>query len=261
MVEEFIKFVEDYETYVAEKSKELHIKYFEATISGNPDDYQKVSELEYEFSKYYSDKEKYEFLLKVKESGEIKIFGQSNEKYIKENYVGYLPQNAQSFKKFPIKIIDIVLMGLIKEKGMIGFSKNKIDKAMRALKIVNIENLYNKLIYQVSGGQRQRAMIARAIVGEPKLLILDEPTTGLDVTSQKNFYEILKRLKEEMGMTIVMVTHDIGFVNSYTDRVICINQSIKAKNHNLECLSEPFSTKFYGYSIKMIEHNHSGDAK
>jgi zinc transport system ATP-binding protein len=196
-----------------------------------------------------------------KESGEIKIFGQSNEKYLKENYVGYLPQNAQSFKKFPIKIIDIVLMGLIKEKGMIGFSKNKIDKAMRALKIVNIENLYNKLIYQVSGGQRQRAMIARAIVGEPKLLILDEPTTGLDVTSQKNFYEILKRLKEEMGMTIVMVTHDIGFVNSYTDRVICINQSIKAKNHNLECLSEPFSTKFYGYSIKMIEHNHSGDAK
>jgi peptidyl-dipeptidase A len=71
MVEEFIKFVEDYETYVAEKSKELHLKYFEATISGDPDDYQKVSELEYELSRYYSDKEKYEFLLKVKESGEI----------------------------------------------------------------------------------------------------------------------------------------------------------------------------------------------
>ena len=196
-----------------------------------------------------------------KESGEIKIFGQSNEKYIKENYVGYLPQNAQSFKKYPIKIIDIVLMGLIKEKGIIGFSKTKIDRAMRALKVVNIESLCNKLIYQVSGGQRQRAMIARAIVGEPKLLILDEPTTGLDVSSQKNFYEILRRLKEEMGMTIIMVTHDIGFVNSYTDRVICINHSIKAKNHNLECLSEPFSTKFYGYSIKMIEHNHNGDIK
>jgi zinc transport system ATP-binding protein len=196
-----------------------------------------------------------------KESGGIKIFGQPHEKYIKENYVGYLPQNAQSFKKFPIKIIDIVLMGLIKEKKILGFSKNQIDRALQALKVVNIENLYNKLIYQVSGGQRQRAMIARAIVGEPKLLILDEPTTGLDVANQRNFFEILRKLKEEMGMTIIMVTHDIGFVNSYTDRAICINRSIKANNHNLECLSEPFSTKFYGYSIKMIKHNHNGDLK
>jgi len=71
MVEEFVKFVEEYEAYVAEKSKELHAKYFEATISGNPDDYQKVSELEFELSQYYSDKKKYEFLLKVRESGKI----------------------------------------------------------------------------------------------------------------------------------------------------------------------------------------------
>jgi zinc transport system ATP-binding protein len=190
------------------------------------------------------------------ESGKIEIFGKPNYVYMKENYIGYLPQNSQEFKKFPIKVIDIVLMGLIREKKLFGYGKECIDRAISSLEIVEMKENKNKLIYQLSGGQRQRVMIARAIVGNPKILILDEPTTGLDTKSQKQFFDLLERFKEELDMTILIVTHDLGFVNSYTDEVICINKTIGSEKHNLKCPPEFFSSSLYGYDIKMVEHNH-----
>ncbi len=191
-----------------------------------------------------------------KASGSITIFGKSNIDYMKEECIGYLPQNAQNFKKFPIKVIDMVLMGLIREKKLFGYSKSTYLKAIDALKMVNMEKYKDRLIYQLSGGQRQRVMIARAVAGKPKLLILDEPTTGLDAMSQKEFFELLHKFKKELKMTILMVTHDIGFVNAYTDEVICINRNIKSTKHDLKCLSELSNNHLYNYDIKVIKHDH-----
>ncbi len=185
--------------------------------------------------------------------GEIKIFGKSRDEYLREKMIGYVPQ-ITGFKKFPIRVLDVVLMGLFRERRF-KYSKELVKKAEEALKLVEMYDYKNRLIHELSGGQRQRVMIARALVSKPELVVMDEPTVGLDAKSQANFYELVKRMRE-MGMTVLMVTHDVGFVSEYSDGILCINKRLVIHAKDVSELPSAFFSKLYGYAVKTVTHGH-----
>ena len=143
--------------------------------------------------------------------------------------IGYVPQNTNINTSFPIKVIDVVLMGL---------SKQKISNAKNALQQVGMQDYINTKIGSLSGGQRQRVMIARALCTNPKLLLLDEPTSSIDVEGQKQIYELLKILNKHI--TIVVVSHDISIILGYANKVAHINKTLTFHNINT---NKQFNTK------------------
>ncbi len=185
--------------------------------------------------------------------GFIRIFGKSRDDYLKEKMIGYVPQMV-GFEKFPMSVLDVVLMGLFRERK-IRFKKEHIERALNALEMVKMADYKDRLIHQLSGGQRQRVMIARAIVSNPEILMMDEPTVGLDVKSQAAFYELVKSFKD-MGMTVLMVTHDVGFVSEYSDGILCINRKLVVHAKDVSELPKSFFTKLYGYPVKTVIHDH-----
>ncbi len=185
--------------------------------------------------------------------GQIRIFGRERDEYLQEKMVGYVPQIA-SFTKFPIKVIDVVLMGLFRERRF-RYSREHYKRAIKALERVGMADFSGRLIHELSGGQRQRILIARALVSDPELLIMDEPTVGLDSASQAQFYELVKGLKES-GMTVLMVTHDVGFVSEYSDAILCINKTLVVHASDVSELPQSFFAKLYGYGVKAAVHGH-----
>ena len=151
--------------------------------------------------------------------------------------LGYVPQNTNINTNFPIKVIEVVMMGHIRDKSEESKSKNFLHKyfkigynefekscALSALKQVGMEDFANKKIGTLSGGQRQRVMIARALCSHPSILILDEPTANIDVSWQKQIYDLLKELNKTI--TIIVVSHDISIILGYASKVAHINKTI-----------------------------------
>ena len=142
--------------------------------------------------------------------GRITLFGQRRESFRDWNRVGYVPQRFSVDKLFPGTVREIL----------------SIEKHRKISPVLGIRGLLDKKFSELSGGQQQKTLIAFALQSDPELLILDEPTVGIDAGSQHEFYGMLKKLNAEHGVTIVLVTHDIGTIPSYFKRVICINQKI-----------------------------------
>ncbi len=129
---------------------------------------------------------------------------------IKKNHVGYMPQEMKVDPNFPASVMEIVLSGLINRMGFRPFyNKKDKERASEALRILNIENLKNKKFSELSGGQRQKVLLARSLCATSDLLILDEPSNNLDQESKIEFYTTLKHLNEGHGITIIMITHDV----------------------------------------------------
>lgn len=139
--------------------------------------------------------------------------------------IGYVPQNTQININFPITIVEIVEMGILETK-IFGFRVNKKQKmmALEILSKLGIENLAYKKISDLSGGERQRVFIARALIGNPKLLILDEPTSNIDTQTQNEIYKLLKTINE--FHTIITISHDIPITLEYASRILHINRAI-----------------------------------
>ena len=127
-----------------------------------------------------------------------------------KNHIGYMPQETKVDRNFPASVMEIVLSGLINKMGRRSFyNKEDKKKAREALKILKIENLEKKIFSELSGGQRQKVLLARSLCATTNLLILDEPSNNLDQESKVEFYSTLKHLNEGHGITIIMITHDI----------------------------------------------------
>lgn len=143
----------------------------------------------------------------------------------KHSLVGYTPQDTSINKDFPIQTIDIVLMGFLRQKRF-GYKVTKEDRinALEIMKVLKIEHLQNRKIGDLSGGQRQRVMIARALCGNPKLLIFDEPTSNIDLDTQKEIYSLLKQIN--LNHTIILISHDIS-VLELSNKVFFINNTLK----------------------------------
>ena len=189
-------------------------------------------------------------------SGSVKIFGHKPEVLSNKDAVfGYLPQHLNIDPNFPANAIDIVMMGRYKKTGFLRWpGKKDRDTALECMSMMGIEGLRDKQYSQLSGGQQQRVSIARALAGEPKILILDEPSTGIDVVGQEDFYHLLKGLQKKMGLTILMVSHDIGAVTTYVDEIACLNISLHFHGNPLGALNETVMTSLYGKNVDMLMH-------
>ncbi|WP_163653116.1 metal ABC transporter ATP-binding protein [Listeria sp. PSOL-1] len=166
-------------------------------------------------------------LLKM-QRGEIMLFQQKQSEFRNWEKIGFVSQKANSFNSaFPATVKEVVASGLTKKKGLFKMLNQKDQQAIKkALHTVSMEAFLNRNIGELSGGQQQRVFIARSLVSNPELLILDEPTVGVDTKNVKAFYELLKHLNQVHGMTLLLVTHDLLAVNKYVDHVVSINQRI-----------------------------------
>jgi zinc transport system ATP-binding protein len=184
-------------------------------------------------------------------SGKIIILNQDIKKYKKIfRKIGYIPQKKSIDQKFPLTVKELVSLSLPRNT-----SKNIV---LEILKQVGLYKLKNKTIGQLSGGQQQRVLIAKALVNNPIILILDEPTNELDHKSQNDFYSLLKELNEKNKITIIWSSHDMDAVNKYANKVSCINKRMFFHGDKREFFSSEDHLKNYSESTMQI-HMHSHD--
>lgn len=190
--------------------------------------------------------------------GIVRIFGSPIDEFKDWKSLGYVPQKATHIDPlFPASVKEVVAMGLLSGRGFPMFSKR--DEAFRidrALDLVGLNDMKDFRIGRLSGGQQQRVFIARAIVNQPKILFLDEPTTGVDTRTHDVFYDMLETLNRKEGMTIVLVTHEIGIINKHVSRVACLNQRLVYHGtHSEFCRSDAFKEMLAG-GHHVISHEH-----
>ena len=184
-------------------------------------------------------------------SGKITILNQDIKKYKKIfRKIGYIPQKKSIDQKFPLTVKELVSLSLPRNT-----SKNIV---LEILKQVGLYKLKNKTIGQLSGGQQQRVLIAKALVNNPIILMLDEPTNELDHKSQNDFYSLLKELNEKNKITIIWSSHDMDAVNKYANKVSCINKRMFFHGDKREFFSSEDHLKNYSESTMQI-HMHSHD--
>jgi zinc transport system ATP-binding protein len=161
-------------------------------------------------------------------AGTVEVCGMSPAQAVRRgNVIGYLPQNAQTTGNIPITVGQLVRLGLAGKTGMFQpYRKDDTDFAEALMKRVGIADLAGKPVASLSGGQLQRAYIARALAPRPKLLLLDEPTTGIDPAGQQRFIEFLQELKQELNLTVVFVSHDLRAVSAISDRIACLDGTL-----------------------------------
>ena len=160
--------------------------------------------------------------------GTIKINGKNINVFSDWGIIGYVPQKATNFSDtFPATVQEIVLTGcLANKKFPKKYSSKDYETTLEALKKVEMQNQINKRIGELSGGQQQRVLIARALVTKPEILILDEPTTGVDQSTQTKFYELLGELNKE-GISIILVSHDLARITRYVNKVASLNKKLE----------------------------------
>jgi len=149
-------------------------------------------------------------------SGEIRLFGEPISQFKAWNKIGYVPQKNALNPLFPATVREVVLSGLQGKRKWFGrLSKDEITKCNDALMAMNVEDLAYKRIGELSGGQQQRVFLARALINTPSLLILDEPTVGIDAETQESFFHMIKHMHQHHNMTFLMVSHDMEMIRGY----------------------------------------------
>ncbi len=189
-------------------------------------------------------------------TGNIKLFGNDILRFKDWYKVGYVPQRlALADPSFPATVAEVIEMGRVSRVGLFRRLKNRDYAIMKKIiDFFELSEFKNKRVSELSGGQQQKVFIARAMASEPSLLILDEPTTGVDIFAEKNFYDRLSKLNKKLGVTLILVSHDISMVTEYVSRLVCINRRLlacPAHLHDVEQLRD-----IYGEGFKMVKHAH-----
>lgn len=180
--------------------------------------------------------------------GKITVFGEdirNNRKVLKK--IGYIPQKNIIDQGFPATVEEIVSLGV--------FERKTKDKIISAIKIVGLLEQKHKRIGELSGGQQQRILIAKALVNEPQLLILDEPTTGIDLETQNKFYALLRKLNSENKITIILASHDLDAINKLANKIACVNRKMSFHGDAREFFGNEQLLKSYSES-SMQAHMH-----
>ncbi len=183
------------------------------------------------------------------ERGHVEVLGTTPSQA--RHRIGYVPQAIDFDPDFPIQVVDVVRMGCLKylkfgNGGYQGCQEN-INQVMRQM---GVWDLRDRQMGRLSGGERQRVLIARALVTDPEILLLDEPTASVDSQFQSTIYEVLSRLNEKM--TICLVSHDIGVISSYVEKVACLNQQLFY--HGEKEITEEMLMKTYRCPVDLIAH-------
>lgn len=183
-------------------------------------------------------------------SGTVHLFGQDICYFNKWSKIGYVPQKATNFDaNFPLTVEEIVAM------GQYGKDYHQ-DIINESLKQVEMFDLRKKIIGDLSGGQQQRVFIAKALAGEPEIIFLDEPTVGVDVKTQEQFYKILKKLNQKLKITLILISHDIDVIASETTEIACVNKNLIYDNNPKNFLRSEKLKRLYGGGVRFIFHTH-----
>jgi zinc transport system ATP-binding protein len=182
--------------------------------------------------------------------GTVRLLGDDPRKT--RTQTGYVPQETSSNKEFPISVHDVVLMGLVYKRG-IGhpFTAEDHGTVETIIAEMGLMGLGRRRIGELSGGQRQKVLLARALVSKPRLVFLDEPTASIDMAGVDEIYEYLQKLNKQ-GTTVVLVTHNVGAVSKYVKSVACVNKTLFF--HPDGKLTEDTLHQTFGCPIDLIAH-------
>lgn len=162
------------------------------------------------------------------QSGSIELFGQPINQFSDWHRIGYVPQHVfRGDRSFPATVREVVESGHMRENSFLcQLGWRKCEPITHALQTAGIEHLVGRRIGELSGGERQRVFIARALVSNPELLILDEPTTGIDQAAQEAFYDLLETLNKKHGISIVLISHDLEVIAHEAKTAVCLNNRV-----------------------------------
>lgn len=166
--------------------------------------------------------------------------------------IGYLSQTLQFDPLFPISALDVVLLGRLGNSKWSPFTSSDKKRSLELLDEVGLAHAAARPFASLSGGMRQRVLLARALAADPEILLLDEPTSMVDATAEDRLLAQLRQLHERL--TIVLVSHDFGFVSQLVQRVICVNRQVTT--HALEALTGDTFHRLYGHPVAHIHHHH-----
>lgn len=179
--------------------------------------------------------------------GTVKIFDKPPSKVIKR--IGYVPQKFEFDREIPITVHEFMAL---EKCGQAKHSQRNISQALREVGLNDIEK--NKL-GELSGGQFQRVMIAKALLHEKEILIFDEPSTGIDIVGERTIYDLIKKINEERGTTCLIVSHELNVVNKYANKVICLNKKMICSGRPEAVITPENLKQLYGIGAGLY-HSH-----
>lgn len=196
-------------------------------------------------------------LLKPK-TGSVSLFGSPINKFKDWSKIGYVAQKATNFDPlFPVTVREVVSMGRYAPIGLFRWlSKNDDEIVNHALDQVEMRQFSDRLIGDLSGGQQQRVFIARALAAQPQIIFLDEPTVGVDLKSQEDFYSILRKLNRDLGITLILISHDIDVISKEVTEIACLNQTLVYHGDPNKFIKGKYLENLYGGNASFVEHNH-----
>ncbi|MFW5649701.1 MAG: metal ABC transporter ATP-binding protein [Candidatus Alkaliphilus sp. MAG34] len=192
------------------------------------------------------------------QKGTVVLLDSPIERFNQWNRIGYIPQRVGNFNPaFPATVEEIVGANLYSQMGFLKFlnKKHKI-KIREALDVVNMSGYGNHLIGNLSGGEQQKVFIARTLISNPEIIFMDEPLVGVDTQSQEQFYRLMEKLNRELGITLVMVSHDIGVITDKANRVACVGNKKVCVQPSVEVDKEGHVRDIYGESLNILHHKH-----
>ena len=195
-----------------------------------------------------------------KYSGTAELFGQDMKGFGDWDRIGYLAQRVNAFNPlFPATVKEVVALGLLSQKQFPKqFNRNDTAKITRTLELMDISDLKDKLVGELSGGQQQRVFLARSLVSNPSLLILDEPSTALDPLSRESFFELIKKLNHDQGTTIILITHDTAQIGQYANKLLYLDKKVIFYGYFADFCSSEEMTRYFGhFSQHLICHQHT----
>jgi len=189
--------------------------------------------------------------------GSVRLFGHAPASFRQWGRLGYVPQRAMLDPSLPATVHEVVATGLVPILGLFGRIRAAQNKRIdEVLAQVGMDRHASARIGTLSIGQQQRVLIARALVSKPELLILDEPTGGVDPEAQTSFYALLHHLNRERDLTLILVSHDIGVVAKEVTKLACLNRRLIFHGRPGDFLSDAALTALYGPSVRVVTHEH-----
>ena len=189
------------------------------------------------------------------EAGSARLFGEPSQSFDDGERIGFVAQHASAATAMPITVREVVSMGRYAHVGFGRLGDDDYAIVDRALDTVGMTAFADRRITALSGGQRQRAFIARALASEADLLVLDEPTVGVDVESVDAFYDLLDDLNRQ-GITIILIEHDVDVLTKHVDTVACINRELYHHGDTVSFIESDALAEAYGKSTGVLDHNH-----
>lgn len=189
--------------------------------------------------------------------GRVLLFGQDVQHFQDWRRIGYVPQAASAFSvRFPATVSEVAAFGEYRGFDPLAIFRRGFSPAVReALETAGMWEYRSRLVSELSVGQQQRVLIARALVRRPELLVLDEPTSGVDMAGQEQFYSLLRRINQAQGVTVVLVSHDVGVVLHEAKKVACINRTLVFHGQSKDVTNADLS-HLYGFAVDLVIHRH-----